>query len=590
MANPTEDHYAKLLPRLDELVRWRSGQPGQYVNPHDHLDRVSASANHVIQGRRGSGKTRLLDELKRVRDKHADATVIAVGMEDHKQLSYPDILIQVLRAFLERFRLRLNPTPLLLSAAWWRRHFGAACHPLRIWRARSSATRLTRRVDRLMAALDDLYSQSEMRTAEYAEKAETEGGTRIGGSAGARLLAASKESTKREAQAASVRFQQLEFKREKVERLLPEFKQLLNDVAQHLSTRLMLAVDDFYFVRRTDQPAVIDYIHRICKDGPAYLKVATIKHRSNLFRRGEITEGVVPGHEVQVIDLELSLGQLDSVMRFLDKVWRNVCEEVDVHDPKGMFKGAGFHQLVLASGGVPRDFFGIASLALSIARERDERAVGKLRVNEAARAYAEATKVPEVLGIDPEEEERNLLLLDLLRFARDDKRRNCFHVDVDQLDANPAIRGLIDALVDARLLHLITDNTSNARRAGRFAAFLVDVGLYAHPQRRGDRAIAEIRFWERDDNGRLQHLSRAPVYPVRTIDQIRRAASVLDAEDVRKAVMIEEDDSRLNEEDRESDDALEGDEPKGTTSAFSEQFELVLPTIESADSDSGPAA
>ena len=124
--------------------------------------------------------------------------------------------------------------------------------------------------------------------------------------------------------------------------MLPAFKNLLNDVARHLSTRVMLAVDDFYFVRRVDQPAVIDYIHRICKDGPAYLKVATIRHRSNLFRRGQVTEGVVPGHEVQVIDLELSLGQLDSVVRFLDKVWMNVCEEVGVSDPKEMFKGAGF--------------------------------------------------------------------------------------------------------------------------------------------------------------------------------------------------------------------------------------------------------
>ena len=501
-------------------------------------------------------------------------------MEDYKQLSYPDILIQILRAFLERFRARLRPTPLLLSAAWWSHRFSGVLQPLQFWRSRTSAKRLTRRVDDLLADLDNLYSQSEMRTAEYAETAEIEDASRIGGSAGSHLVGATTESSKREAQAASVRFQQLEFKREKVERLLPQFKQLLNDVAQHLSTRLMLSVDDFYFVRRNDQPAVIDYIHRICKDGAAYLKVATIKHRSNLFRRGEVTEGVVPGHEVQVIDLELSLGQLDSVIRFLENVWRNVCEEVAMGEPKEIFKGAGFHQLVLASGGVPRDFFGIASLALSIARERDEDAVGKLRVNEAARAYAEITKVPEVLGIDPEEGERNLLLLDLLRFARDDKRRNCFHIDVDQLDASPEIRGLVDALVDARLLHLITDNTSNARRAGRFAAFLVDVGLYAHPQRRGDRAIAEIRFWERDDNGRLQHLSRAPVYPVRTIDEIRTAASILDAEDVRKAVMIEEDEVHRQDERQEEDEAQEEDAPEVANSVFTHQFEMLLPTVE----------
>ena len=561
MASISDELYARLLTRLDELVRWRPGEPGQYVNPHDHLDRVSASANHVIQGRRGSGKTRLLDELARLQGERDHATVITVGMEDYKQLNYPDILIQVLLAFLNKFRKRLNPRPELLSVSWWKRYVCAVIHPLNAYRLHLSAKALTAKVDTLMADLADLYSQSETRSAEYAERAESEEGSRIAGSAKTNMIGVSTDASKRDAQSRSVRFRQLEMKREKVERLLPAFKTLLNDVAHHLSTRVMLAVDDFYFVRRGDQPAVIDYIHRICKDGAAYLKVATIRHRSNLFRRGQVTEGVVPGHEVQVIDLELSLGQLDSVVRFLDKVWMNVCEEVSVTDPKEMFKGAGFHQLVLASGGVPRDFFGIASLALTIARERGEDAVGKLRVNEAARAYAEGTKIPEVLGIEPEEQERNLLLVDLLRFARDDKRRNCFHIDIDQLDNNPEIRGLLDALVDARLLHLITDNTSNARRAGRFAAYLLDVGLYAYPQRRGDRAIAEIAFWERDDNGRLQKLGRAPVYPVRTIAEIRAAVDALDSEAVKKAVMIDE------------------DENPGVAEGFLGQLEMVLPTV-----------
>ena len=565
MATISDERYAQLLTRLDELVRWRPGEPGQYVNPHDHLDRVTASANHIIQGRRGSGKTRLLDELARLHEERADATVIAVGMEDYKQLNYPDILIQVLLAFLAKFRECLNPPIDFLSTRWWTRHIATIAHPLRTLRGRQSAKTLTGRVDTLTTELTDLYSQSEIRTAEYAERLETEDRSRVAGSAKMPLGSADADASRRDAQETSARFRQLEFKREKVERLLPSFKGLLNDVARHFGTRLLLAVDDFYFVRRNDQPAVIDYIHRICKDGAAYLKVATIKHRSNLFRRGDVTEGVVPGHEVQAIDLELSLGQLSSVVRFLDTVWMNVCVEVAVRDPTEMFKGAGFHQLVLASGGVPRDFFGIASLGLSIARERGEDAVGKLRVNEAARAYAEGTKVPEVLGIDAEEEERNLLLLDLLRFARDDKRRNCFHIDVDQLDANPEIRALVDALVDARLLHLITDNTSNARRAGRFAAYLVDVGLYAHPQRRGDRAITEIQFWERDDNGRLQQLSRAPVYPVRTIAQIRTAADALDAEDVKGALLMDDEESHTEDV------------------GFSRQLEMALPTVEDAD-------
>ena len=464
-------------------------------------------------------------------------------MEDYKQLSYPDILIQILRAFLGAFRSRLAPSPDLFSHEWRKIRVTALFHPLQRIRSRISTKNLTREVDALLVELDDLYSQSDTRAAEYSRSSQRESESKDSAAIGGEglLLSATEEETERQLSGSSARYQQLESKREKVERLLPAFKHLLAKVAKHQSARIILAVDDFYFVRREDQPAVIDYIHRICKDGAAYLKVATIKHRSKLFQRGEIAEGVVPGHEVQVIDLELSLGQLDSVNRFLAAVWANVCREVGISNHREMFKGNAFHQLVLASGGVPRDFFGIASLALGIARERGEHVVGKLRVNEAAREYASRTKFPEVqLDIAPEESERNVLLMDLLRFAREEKRRNCFHIDVDQLDSNPEIRWLLDALVDARLLHLITDNTSNARRAGRFAAYLVDVGLYAHPQRRGERAISEIEFWLRDDSGRLQQLNRAPVYHVRTIDEIRKAAEQIDKVDVEGAIFMPE--------------------------------------------------
>ena len=36
------------------------------------------------------------------------------------------------------------------------------------------------------------------------------------------------------------------------------------------------------YIRKLDQPPVADYIHRICKDTRAFLKVATIRHRSGV--------------------------------------------------------------------------------------------------------------------------------------------------------------------------------------------------------------------------------------------------------------------------------------------------------------------
>ena len=189
--------------------------------------------------------------------------------------------------------------------------------------------------------------------------------------------------------------------------------------------------------------------------------------------------------------------------------------------------GGGLNKAVLASGGVPRDFLGIAKASVIIARERNEQAVGKRRINEASR-QTEETKFPELrVDVGENEELVNLLLYDIVRFARDEKRKNCFHIDIDRLTHLPEIHNLLDALVDSRLLHLITDSTSNARRAGRFAAYLLDVGLYGHPERRGEKAVEEVKFWVRDASGRLKNLDRSPVYPLRTFDEMKEKAALI---------------------------------------------------------------
>jgi len=107
-----------LLTRLDELVRWRPGMQGLYLDPHSSLARIQGAANHVILGRRGSGKTRLLDEFTRTASE--ETYVVSFGAEDYKELTYPDILIQILRSFLREFQLILSHRPIFISSEWWR--------------------------------------------------------------------------------------------------------------------------------------------------------------------------------------------------------------------------------------------------------------------------------------------------------------------------------------------------------------------------------------------------------------------------------------------------------------------------------------
>lgn len=65
---------------------------------------------------------------------------------------------------------------------------------------------------------------------------------------------------------------------------LPRLKQGIREFFE-LSTSVhavYLQIDDFYHLKRVDQPLVMDYIHRLCKDLPLYFKVATLRHASTL--------------------------------------------------------------------------------------------------------------------------------------------------------------------------------------------------------------------------------------------------------------------------------------------------------------------
>ena len=163
--------------------------------------------------------------------------------------------------------------------------------------------------------------------------------------------------------------------------------------------------------------------------------------------------------------------------------------------------------------------------AANLAGIRGDSAIGKLRVNEAARRYTEDTKYPELFEDATDGALIQVLIMDIVRFVRDEQRRNCFHINLDELEQNAKMRALVEAIADGRLIHLISDNTTNARRAGRYAAYLLDVGLYAHPQRRGQRAIEEVKFWETDRAGRLKNLERSPVYRLRNIENVAQVAN-----------------------------------------------------------------
>ena len=93
---------------------------------------------------------------------------------------------------------------------------------------------------------------------------------------------------------------------------LPKLKAQIREFFD-LSTAVkgvFLQIDDFYHLNRVDQPLVMDYIHRLCKDLPLYFKVATLKHATTLFadRDGQPIGAQEARHDYQPINIDFTFG------------------------------------------------------------------------------------------------------------------------------------------------------------------------------------------------------------------------------------------------------------------------------------------
>jgi hypothetical protein len=137
-----------------------------------------------------------------------------------------------------------------------------------------------------------------------------------------------------------------------------EYQQIFRDIAEVSGGDSYLFLDDLYQIGRSDQPSLVDYFHRIAKDNGLWLKIGTIRHRSDWYRLGHPPIGVKLGDDVDDIDLDVTLEKYTTAKRFLMSILRKFAVECGI-DLGDLLTDGAQDRLVLASGGVARDCLAI---------------------------------------------------------------------------------------------------------------------------------------------------------------------------------------------------------------------------------------
>ena len=230
-------------------------------------------------------------------------------------------------------------------------------------------------------------------------------------------------------------------------------------------------------------PGLLDLLHGVSRDNPVWLKVAGIRHQTRWFTPTP-PRGLQTGHDASIINLDVTLEQPARAKTFLQNILRSYVEESQTSPSRGFLSPAALDRLVLACGGVPRDFLTLCGSALQIARQRmNARTVGVQDVNHAAGTAAQ-TKLHELEDDAAAARGRSQELVSALNAVRvfllDQQQITFLSVDFMDKEVHPDEYGLMQGLMDLRMLHLINSGVSDAHHAGRRSeVYMLDLSLYS---------------------------------------------------------------------------------------------------------------
>jgi len=520
-----------LLTLVEEAARSTEQGVKHFVEPAPGtLRRTTNKRHHIVFGRRGSGKSSLL--RKAAADLTVDRRPIAyVNLEAFKGHSYPDVLISVLISTFAEFRKWINTAAIHPSTrtTFWQKLFGTAPNRPSFNRAKSAelSAHFKTHIETLEKELHRT-DDAEMRVTNGAEASDNASvGAKVNATspvimAGAEASLASSRTDKQEVEQ--------RFKRSKTDflhRHILDYQRLFTDLGELSNGDAYLFLDDLYHIRRSDQARVLDYFHRLAKDHSLWLKVGTIRHRTNWYVHGDPAIGMKIADDADGIDLDLTLEKYSLAKGFLIKVLTNFATTAGVGRLDGFLTEGALDRLVLACGGVARDFLSIFRRSVVVARERGGgprgEKVGVEDVNVAAGEYDSTKREDFKRDTLDDSSPLDAEFQKIRQFCLEENNTNCFLLDKEQQHVEV---DLIHELVDLKLVHLVRSRVTVSGRRGRiYEAYMLDLSQYAGARKRRELQIVE--FWKPDSTEALR--KRYLIYtPGKAVEQLTAGDDIPD--------------------------------------------------------------
>jgi hypothetical protein len=279
--------------------------------------------------------------------------------------------------------------------------------------------------------------------------------------------------------------------------IVPAVQQLVGLLCAERANDLFLFVDELHYLEAREQPLFLDFLHGVTRDNAAWLKIAGIRNQCRVYYDNPPT-GLQLGHDAAEIPLDVTLEEPRKARKFLISVLQTYLNAAGIANRAVFLSSGAVDRLVLASGGVPRDFLVLSARSVQIARLRDNaRVVGVQDVNEAAGEAGKQKKaeLEEDAEASSGQAATHLRALEVLReFTIDQNHCSFFRVNLRDKNNRPDEYALLQSLMDLRMVHLVKGSLSEAHAAGeRSEVYMIDLSEYSSSRLKKNLNVIELR-------------------------------------------------------------------------------------------------
>ncbi len=324
---------------------------------------------------------------------------------------------------------------------------------------------------------------------------------------------------------------------------VPQLQNALGRLCATTREPLYIFLDDIHYMDSSEVPGLLDLLHGVSRDNPVWLKVAGIRHQTRWFTQ-DPPVGLQTGHDASIINLDITLEQPSRAKSFLRNILLSYVEESNTEPLRGFLSAGALDRLVLACGGVPRDFLLLCVGALQTARQRKNAStVGAQDVNHAAGDAAQI-KLQELEDDAAAARGRSQELVSALNavktFLLDERQITFLSIDFLDKERRPKEYALMQGLTDLRMLHLINSSVSDDHHAGRRSeVYMLDLSQYSGARLKRNLRVLDfvrdhlvLKRTQGDEPPRIGDtpkklidiLRRGPAFPLSTLSEITSPA------------------------------------------------------------------